>query len=73
MNNHITIEQFTTWLQAFFKKLQNEGVKTKSVIDAESHFARWLVTELIKKQKGGTNGRHKGGQAGNHTAKYGEN
>lgn len=72
MNNHITIEQFTTWLQAFFKKLQNEGVKTKSVIDAESHFARWLVTELIKKQKGGTNGRDKGGQADNRTAKYGE-
>lgn len=50
MNNHITIEQFTTKIQEFFRKLQNEGETSKSVKDAKSHFARWLAIDLQKKQ-----------------------
>lgn len=48
MNNHVTVEQFTGKLQEFFRKLQNEGEKTKSERDGKSHFARWLNIELSK-------------------------
>lgn len=50
MNNHITAEQFMSKLQEFFKKLQNEGGKTKSVKDGQSHFARWLAIDLQKQK-----------------------
>lgn len=52
MNNHITVDLFRNKLQEFFRKLQNEGEKTKSVKDGQSHFARWLAIDLRKpKQK----------------------
>ena len=50
MNNHITTEQFLAKLQEFFRKLQSEGEKTKSVKDGQSHFARWLAIELQKQK-----------------------
>lgn len=40
------MEQLRSLLALFFQKLQNEGVVTKSVSDAMSHFARWLRIEL---------------------------
>lgn len=51
MNHHISVEQFMQQLQAFFKKLQNEGVHRKSPRDAREHFARWLAICLSKKGK----------------------
>lgn len=46
---------FQQYLQAFFKKLQNEGETRKSPKDAMSHFARWLKIELEKQRNNGSN------------------
>ena len=39
-------DDFRNYLDLFFRKLQNEGVATKSVSDGMSHFSRWLKIEL---------------------------
>ena len=49
MNNHLgTLEASIDWLNIFLKKLQNEGIETKSINDFKSHFGRWLPIELKK-------------------------
>lgn len=50
-------DDFEHYLFAFFRKLENEGEKTKSVKDAMSHFARWLRIELEKTVKNEKNRR----------------
>ena len=50
MNNHINESDAIAYIEAFIRKLQNEGVSKKSVSDAQKHFARWLNIELDKKQ-----------------------
>lgn len=50
-------DDFERYLFAFFRKLENEGEKTKSVKDAMSHFARWLRIELDKTVKNEKNRR----------------
>lgn len=43
MNNQLkSIDKVLERLNAFYKKLQNEGETKKSISDAKSHFARWL-------------------------------
>lgn len=53
--NEFTPAIFQQYLQAFFKKLQNEGETRKSPKDAMSHFARWLKIELEKQRNNGSN------------------
>ena len=49
MNNHlVSLEISIDWLNAFLKKLQNEGIEQKSINDFKSHFGRWLPLELKK-------------------------
>ena len=49
MNCHLrSKEKVIEYLNAFYKKLENEGTVMKSVNDAKSHFARWLNIELNK-------------------------
>lgn len=72
MNNHITPDLLKEYLVCFFGKLQNEAQYNISEQEAKQYFPRWLTTELSKKQKGGTNGRNKGGKTGDHPSKYGE-
>ena len=49
INNHLRPKQkVIEYLNAFYKKLENEGTVMKSVNDAKSHFARWLNIELNK-------------------------
>ena len=50
MNNHIDESDIIDYIEAFIRKLQNEGVPKKSVSDAQKHFASWLRIELSKKQ-----------------------
>ena len=53
-----TPETFSGYLQRFFAKLANEGIKIKSPADAKSHFARWLAIELEKQKRNGNQNRN---------------
>lgn len=46
MNNHIDENESMLYIEAYIRKLQNEGISRKSVSDAQQHFARWLIIEL---------------------------
>jgi hypothetical protein len=46
MNNHIDGNESRLYIEAYIRKLQNEGIARKSVSDAQKHFARWLIIEL---------------------------
>lgn len=46
MNNHIDGNESGLYIEAYIRKLQNEGIARKSVSDAQQHFARWLRIEL---------------------------
>ena len=46
MNNHIDGIESRLYIEAYIRKLQNEGIARKSVSDAQQHFARWLRIEL---------------------------
>lgn len=46
MNNHIDENESMLYIEAYIRKLQNEGISRKSVSDAQQHFARWLRIEL---------------------------
>lgn len=46
MNNHIDESESRLYIEAYIRKLQNEGISKKSVSDAQQHFARWLRIEL---------------------------
>ena len=46
MNNHIDENESRLYIEAYIRKLQNEGIARKSVSDAQQHFARWLRIEL---------------------------
>ena len=46
MNNHIDENESMLYIEAYIRKLQNEGIARKSVSDAQQHFARWLIIEL---------------------------
>lgn len=46
MNNHIDGNESRLYIEAYIRKLQNEGIARKSVSDAQQHFARWLIIEL---------------------------
>ena len=46
MNNHIDESESRLYIEAYIRKLQNEGISRKSVSDAQQHFARWLIIEL---------------------------
>lgn len=46
MNNHIDENESRLYIEAYIRKLQNEGIARKSVSDAQQHFARWLIIEL---------------------------
>ena len=46
MNNHIDENESGLYIEAYIRKLQNEGIARKSVSDAQQHFARWLRIEL---------------------------
>lgn len=46
MNNHIDESASRLYIEAYIRKLQNEGIARKSVSDAQQHFARWLIIEL---------------------------
>lgn len=46
MNNHIDENESMLYIEAYIRKLQNEGIARKSVSDAQQHFARWLRIEL---------------------------
>lgn len=46
MNNHIDENESRLYIEAYIRKLQNEGIARKSVRDAQQHFARWLIIEL---------------------------
>ena len=46
MNNHIDGNESGLYIEAYIRKLQNEGIARKSVSDAQQHFARWLIIEL---------------------------
>ena len=46
MNNHIDESESRLYIEAYIRKLQNEGIARKSVSDAQQHFARWLIIEL---------------------------
>ena len=46
MNNHIDESASRLYIEAYIRKLQNEGIAKKSVSDAQQHFARWLRIEL---------------------------
>lgn len=46
MNNHIDENESRLYIEAYIRKLQNEGISRKSVSDAQQHFARWLIIEL---------------------------
>ncbi|MFV0392073.1 MAG: DUF6291 domain-containing protein [Paludibacteraceae bacterium] len=48
-SNEILIE----WLREFWRKLNAEGVKEKSILDAKSHFTSWLSIQLERRKKGG--------------------
>ena len=45
-NNHIDENESRFYIEAYIRKLQNEGISRKSVSDAQQHFARWLRIEL---------------------------
>lgn len=54
MNNAITdINTLYSWIDKFFAQLQNEGVETKQLRDATSHFSRWY--NLNKGKDAGNN------------------
>lgn len=46
MNNHIDESASRLYIEAYIRKLQNEGIARKSVSDAQKHFASWLIIEL---------------------------
>lgn len=46
MNNHIDENESMFYIEAYIRKLQNEGISRKSVSDAQKHFANWLRIEL---------------------------
>ena len=46
MNNHIDENESRLYIEAYIRKLQNEGIARKSVSDAQKHFANWLRIEL---------------------------
>lgn len=46
MNNHIEENESKLYIEAYIRKLQNEGIARKSVSDAQKHFANWLRIEL---------------------------
>lgn len=46
-----TLEQFDTYLDNFFRELENRDNKLKSPADAKAHFAAWLKIELSKESK----------------------
>jgi hypothetical protein len=46
MNNHIDENESMLYIEAYIRKLQNEGIARKSVSDAQKHFANWLRIEL---------------------------
>lgn len=46
MNNHIDENESRFYIEAYIRKLQNEGISRKSVSDAQKHFANWLRIEL---------------------------
>lgn len=45
-NNHIDESESRLYIEAYIRKLQNEGIARKSVSDAQKHFANWLRIEL---------------------------
>lgn len=45
-NNHIDESASRLYIEAYIRKLQNEGIARKSVSDAQKHFANWLRIEL---------------------------
>ena len=47
MKNYSQIKRGSRlYIEAYIRKLQNEGIARKSVSDAQQHFARWLRIEL---------------------------
>lgn len=46
MNNHIDESASRLYIEAYIRKLQNEGIARKSVSEAQKHFANWLRIEL---------------------------
>lgn len=46
INNHIDESESRLYIEAYIRKLQNEGIARKSVSDAQKHFANWLRIEL---------------------------
>lgn len=46
-----TLEQFDTYLDNFFRELENRDEKMKTPSDAKAHFASWLKIELSKESK----------------------
>lgn len=71
MNNSISREMFDSYLDDFFRTLQNRGETKKSAKDAKFHFASWLNYE---RQKQRCNDRHGNGSTTNPAtaAGYGE-
>lgn len=65
MNNHLSPEKLSAYLDNFFIILQNRGETTKTLRDAKHHFASWLQIEL--KQKGKKDERNQGSGSGNET------
>ena len=45
-NNHIDESASRLYIEAYIRKLQNEGIARKSVSDAQKHFANWSRIEL---------------------------
>lgn len=45
-NLKITSDDLKFWLDQFFIVLENEGKNEKSIVDAKSHFGRWLPLKL---------------------------
>ncbi len=56
-----TPDSFNSYLEEFFRKLQNEGETSKSPKDAMVYFARWLNSELKSKKKDGKSNNQKKG------------
>jgi hypothetical protein len=50
-NNHIMPDKVKTYLRRFYNNLIAQGDKKPNKNDFQSHFARWLPTELAKDKK----------------------
>ena len=47
-NLKLDTESLKNWINQFFIQLENEGVSEKSIMDAKSHFGRWIIIKLEK-------------------------